>query len=429
MRFVFITVLIMLFSDNSFAAPWDIAPTVNNTSATQSYSKAVQMQRGGTSSSLQTLPELEVTISASGLGKISAITLSEDGTLYTADKETGRIWSLSDRGQDGRIDLRRPLPYQFIRPTGLATIGQTLYVADQNAIWSIDPRSGQQEVATLKASNSIGKLHILRPSHDGSSLILGLTTQDQKLRILKIDIHTGQASLISESADGPLESFAINGGFDIWTATKNTLGPMNVERIKFMGGQSASDLILPKQYKKPLDWPAQLKDHIIVSQDGPGAMRLIAIPTEFGQISGEPRVLLEGFMNRSQRSAWGAPGVMAMDKRGLFVADHYNGTLLRLSPKPKTQPKVMIVDTDSLSLPPSEEPSLSPKNESFGISSTIKGTQINAKSTIVKPSNIEYGSKLIKDYDEKKALEEAEKLTEDPQKKRRMSRKRAQPDK
>lgn len=429
MRFVLTTILITLFSANSFAAPWDIAPTENNTSGRQGFVKAVQMQRGGTSSSLQTLPELTVTISASGLGKISAIALSEDGTLYTADKETGRIWSLSDRGQDGKIDLRRPLPYQFIQPTGLATIGQTLYVADQNAIWSIDPRSSRQELAKLKASNSIGKLHILRPSHDDSSLILGLTTQDQKLRILKIDVHTGQASLISESSNGPLNSFAVNSGSDIWTATKSTLGPMNAERIKFTAGQSASDMILPHQYKRPLDWPAQLKDHVIISQDGPGAMRLIAIPTEFGQVSGEPRVLLEGFMNRSQRSAWGVPGAMVMDQRGLFLADRYNGTLLRLSPKAKTQPKITIVDTDSLSLPPSEEPPLSSPNESFGISSTIKGSQINAKSTILKPSSIEYGSKLIKDYDEKKALEDAKKTKDSRQKKRRMSRKRAQPDK
>jgi hypothetical protein len=154
-------------------------------------------------------------------------------------------------------------------------------------------------------------------------------------------------------------------------------------------------------------------------------MRLIAIPTEFGQVSGAPRVLADGFLTRSGHSAWGEPGAMLMDKRGLFFADKENGTVWRLSPTPPPQPKITIVDTASLPALISTEPNLANKG-ALNIESSIKGTQIDATSTIIKPSSIEYGSKLIKDYDEKKALEDAEKTDDQPKKKRRLSRKRKQ---
>ena len=116
-----------------------------------------------------------------------------------------------------------------------------------------------------------------------------------------------------------------------------------------------------------------------------------------------------------------------MDKRGLFFADKENGTVWRLSPKPPPQPKITIVDTASLPALVSTEPNLANKG-ALKIESSIKGTQIDASSTIIKPSSIEYGSKLIKDYDEKKALEDAEKTDDQPKKKRRLSRKRKQPE-
>ena len=156
-------------------------------------------------------------------------------------------------------------------------------------------------------------------------------------------------------------------------------------------------------------------------------MRLLAIPTEFGQINEKPRIIVEGFLARSGRSAWGDPGAMVMDTRGLFFTDKENGTLWRLSPTPPAKPKITIVDTASLPVTPSKEPNLASKG-ALKIESSIQGVQIDASSTIIKPSSIEYGSKLIKDYDEQKALEDAEKAEDTPKKKRRMSRKRKQPD-
>ena len=428
MRFVLTLGIFALLSSQAVATPWDVVPMANEASPRSASAMTVSKQRGGTATTLQTLPELELSVSAVGLGQISALALSEDGTLYSADKKSGRIWALSDRRQDGKIDLRRPMPFTFNQPTGLAVIGGTLFVADRTAVWTIERGEAPKELASLRSANSGGQPHILQAAHSGDHLLLGLTTNAQDFRILKLDLPSGQASLVSEGV-GPLHSFAVHTGSDIWVGAQNALGPLGGEPLKLRQGQSIANIVLPGQYTPPADWPRRLKDHIIVSQIGPNAMQLLAIPTEFGQVSADPRVLLDGFMNRSQRSAWGAPDAMLMDARGLFVADADNGTLLRLSPKPKPEPKITIVDTASVLPQPSEEPTLSQQDSSLGIKSTIQGTQIDAKSTITQPSSIIYGSKLIRDYDAKKALEEAEKAENEPEKKkRRMSRKRQQKD-
>jgi len=427
MRFVLSLGLIALLGTSASAAPWDkIALADAQARQKTAILRPVQMQRGGSSKTLQTIKGLDVNIAASGLGQISAMTLKEDGTLFTADIRTGRIWSLTDRGQDGKIDIRRPLPHSFNAPTGLAIIGSTLYVADRDAIWKIESGKAPIELASLRHANSTGQGHILLANPNDTSLTLGITTQSQTHRILSIDVQTGQAVLIGEGED-QLHSLARKDGSEIWSASGTRLSALAASGLNFKAGQSIASMILPGQYDTPPKWPAQLNDHIIAAQTGPGAMRLIAIPTEFGQINETPRILAEGFLAQSGRSAWGKPGAMLMDRRGLFFADAENGNLWRLSPTPAPQPKITIVDTASLPIAPSKEPNLA-STGALKIESSIKGTQIDASSTIIKPSSIEYGSKLIKDYDEQKALEEAEKTEEIKKKKRRLSRKRKQPE-
>ena len=426
MRFVLSLGLIALFGTSAYAAPWDTVSLGDTQARQKPVIRPVQMQRGGSSNTLKTIEGLDLKIAATGLGKISAMALSADGTLYTADVRTGRIWTLTDRGQDGKIDLRRPLPHSFNAPTALAVIGSTLYVADRTAIWSVEAGKSPRELAGLSHANASSDPLILSASPNGASLVLGLTTKTQNHRILQLDAKTGQASLIGEGK-GPLHAVALRAGSNIWTASGSQLSAMGEQGLDFKTEQFIKAIALPGQYETPENWPVRLNDHMIASQIGPGAMRLIAIPTEFGQVKSTPRILADGFLVPSGRSAWGKPGAMLMDKRGLFFADEENGNLWSLSPTPPPQPKITIVDTKSIPIPPSPEPSLAPKG-ALKIESSIKGTQIDASSTIIKPSSIEYGSKLIKDYDEKKALEEAEKAEEVSKKKRRLSRKRKQPD-
>ncbi|MEP3889607.1 MAG: hypothetical protein ABJN69_04015 [Hellea sp.] len=434
MRFVLTIGLFALLSSNSFAAPWDIVPLKDELAASQPSLRPVQMQRGGSSNQLRTIKGLELNIAVTGLGDISAMALGADGTLYTADRKSGRIWTLPDRRQDGDIDLRRPLPFTFNAPSGLAVMDETIYVADRNAVWVIAPGNEPAQLANLKQANSTGGPHILFSRQDREDLTLGLTTKNQGFRILELKRETGEANLIGEGRFGKLHSVALSKGSDIWAGSGEALvpvgpNPLNSKApLEFKVGQSITAIALPGQYEAPQNWPVQLKGHILAAQVGPNAMQLIAIPTEFGHPSGAPRVLVEGFLTGSGRSAWGEPGQMVMDKRGLFFADPHNGTLWRLSAAPMPKAKITIIDTADLPPNPNESPKLTPQDNAITISSSIKGTQIDTKSTITQPSSIIYGSQLIKDYDEKKALEEAEKNEATPKKKRRMSRKRKQVD-
>lgn len=430
MRFVLTLTFLATLSSNSFAAPWDVVPLKDaRTSISQTAERPVQMQRGGSANTLHTINGLELNIAATGLGNISAMALGKDGTLYAADRKSGRIWSLPDRRQNGKIDLRRPLPFTFNAPSGLAIIEGIIYVADRNAVWTIEPGQAPRQLASLARANSTGEAHILLVNPDNKKLTLGLTTAKQKFQLLSLNKDTGEARLIAGDIDGKLHSLAQRKGSEIWVSSGATLGPLGSSPLNFRRGQSIASIVLPGQYETPQNWPVKLKDHIIATQLGPDAMQLIAIPSEFGQASGTPRILVKGFLTTTGRVAWGQPGPIIMDKRGLFFADAHNGTLWRLSPKPAPQAKIMIVDTANLPPNPNAEPKLTAQDKALTISSSIKGTQIDAKSTIIQPSSIIYGSKLIKDYDEKKALEDAEKAESKPKKKRRMSRKRKQPEK
>ena len=425
MRFVLCVSLIALLSIESLAAPWDTVPLASESTKT-SLIRDIRLQRGGTPDSLQTIENLTITTTATGLGEISALTIQDNGTLLAADKKSGRIWSLPDRNKDGKIDLRRTLHHTFDTPTGLAAFKDRIYVADKNAVWVIESQSAPRQMASLKNSGSTGGPHPLTINADGTTLTLGLTTRDRGFKVLALDTTSGQATLSGEGNYGQLNSLAMRSN-DLWVGAGETLGPIGEDVTSLARGQYISSLLLPGQTEKPSNWPAQLKDMIIATQTGPSAMQLIAIPTEFGRISAAPHILVEGFRTRTGRSAWGKPGPLIMDARGLFFADSHNGTLYKLTPKPAPQPKITIVDTDSLPQEIRAKPDLTPKT--IAIESTIQGTQIDTKSTITAPSSIIYGSQLIKDYDAKKAAEEAAKAeAEPPKKKRRMSRKRKQAD-
>lgn len=130
-------------------------------------------------------------------------------------------------------------------------------------------------------------------------------------------------------------------------------------------------------------------------------MRLIVVPTEFGQPAGEPRVLVDGFLSRSGRTAWGEPGAIVMDKRGLFFADKHNGTIWRLygAPKdtPKPEAKIIVVEDlpETVATPPIRPPLL--------IGSGIKGSQLGEASLLESASNLKTGSTIVEDYDKPKA--------------------------
>ena len=402
------------------ATPWDIVPVITdgaNPNSVRPQSPQLSMQRGGSSDQLQTIESLSLTQYAKNLGKISALAASEDGTLYAADYKTGRVWILSDRGQDGSLDMRRPMAQTFNNPTGLAIIGETLYVADRQAIWAIEPGSQARMLAPLSNIKSQGSFALIA---EDEGLILGITqsasTQNGAAIIVSIDITTGQAEKIANIQNvAPLHSIAKRKGAPLWVASGQSMQSLDSPETRLtFSQQNITAIALPGQYTTPANWPRDLKESIIASQTGPNSMQLIVIPTEFGQPSQAPRVLVEGFLSGSGRSAWGQPGAIVMDKRGLFFADTHNGTLWHLSVKPKIEPPKVVVDT-----PKKIEKTVETKSKKSPllVGSGIKGSQIGEASQIGAASQLKTGSTLIDAYEKEQAEAEALKAAEEDAKK------------
>jgi len=235
-------------SANSAAAPWEQV-SLNQTENT--VPQTFRLQKGGTSASLQTIDSLEIKRAAANLGQISAMARDAVGTIYTADLQSGRIWALSDRGMDGTIDARRPLPQRFDRPTGLASYKATLYVADRKAVWALEPQRDPRQLASLANIESNGGPHLLSIDKKSGSLYLALTIKGNALKVL-------------------------------------TVGPIIEQGLQISRETPLTSLALPGQYRTPRNWPPALSNMILAAQDGPGAMQLLAIPTEAAAPGGNP---------------------------------------------------------------------------------------------------------------------------------------------
>lgn len=414
MRFGLALCLTFAIGLTANAAPWDSVP-VSTPSSETVQSPQLSMQRGGTSDKLRTLEGLALSEFATSLGTISALAVSDTGTLYAADYKTGRIWVLTDRGGDGTLDMRRPMARAFNHPTGLAVIGETLYVADAQAIWVLHPETEPHILAPLSNINSQGRFPLIKDeTANTASLLMGITqsegiTQSGAI-IVRVDTVSGQAVKIADIPETPLHSLSKRKGAPLWVGAGNALRAIDSPETGFsFSQQNIAAIALPGQHQAPANWPPALKEAIIASQTGPKAMQLIAIPTEFGQPSGAPRVLVEGFLSGSGRSAWGEPGPIVMDKRGLFFADTHNGTIWRLSAKPKIDtPKVIITKTNDDKKLADAKPEKSP----LLIGSGITGSQIGVASQLGSASQLETGSTIIDAYEkaQKEAEEEAEAL-------------------
>ena len=102
---------------------------------------------------------------------------------------------------------------------------------------------------------------------------------------------------------------------------------------------------------------------------------------------------------------------MIMDKRGLFFADKYNGTIWRLFPKGKPTP--VTAETTKVVEDIPETRVATPTKSPLLIGSGITGSQIESLSQIESASQLETGSTLLDEYE--KAEAEAAKAEKEAQ--------------
>ncbi|RKQ69745.1 hypothetical protein DES40_2554 [Litorimonas taeanensis] len=359
------------------------------------------LRKGKRANNLMTAEGFETTLIASNLGNLSAITTDMKGNLFAADQQSGRIWHLPDRAQDGRVDQKRALAHRFDNPTGLALHSDILFVADRNAIWRVKGDHPPTILAGLRAANSTAMAHPLSLSSDGLTLFLGLQTNEGEVKLLSIDTETGTAELVeTQKSDQPILALVDIGAQYPWVLQKDKFGPTIKnshqfrDDLSFAGISPVPDIYFKRGQKPaPANHPID-ENSLLVSRRAPDGFDVLIIPTKFGQPQSLAYPLLSGFFPANSRTAWGAPAALTIDSLGLLVTDAFNGDIYRVTRS--AAPTAAPLDEPNPVPPLSDEPaSTTPPST---LLSTIEGSQIGLASTLEGASSLDVGSTIIRDY-------------------------------
>jgi glucose/arabinose dehydrogenase len=354
-----------------------------------------RLQKGKRPALLKTAKDFALEPVTTGLGNISALAYDGQTYLYASDRESGRVWRLSDRNRDGRYESKQALPHRFDNPSGIAIKNDHLYVADKNAVWSVKRSLPPSILAGLRQSDSKGEFHPLALSADAQTLFLGLTTQSHETKILSIDTKTGVSDLMETGRTrSSIVSLSMAPNDAPWIITENSLGMRPSQLTQFDENQNLAGLAL---FSSNSDWSEALPNHVILSRQSSHGFDIVATPTNFGQATSKAEVLLNGFLSSSGRTAWGAPSALVFDTKGLILSDSFNGDLYRLryakTLKEITNPESSMAEEPQTSEKPASD--LPPSS----LLSKVTGSQIESASSLDAGSNIAVGSTIVRDYE------------------------------
>jgi hypothetical protein len=329
-----------------------------------------RLRTGGSTDNIVATETFNAAIFARRLGHVSAITRHADGTIYTADRDGGRIFRIQDRRMDGVADITQPLPHRFDRPTGLALAGDILFVADQGGLWRVQPGGGTPElIAPFANSGSTGDAHpitMIAPT----SLLLGLSRTDGTARLLTIDTVSGSAQLREEGLGTIV-------GFSSAEDTGDFPAPWIIMR---RGEQTLFGSSLQSARNIDIDaqgvWIDITTARARVSLPG-GVYETVAT---FAGLTDTGSPILNGFSGDAR------PGTMVSDARGLFVSDQAGGHVWRLYPKPAImppEPETVIENAE----PEAERP-VDPAADRRARPELMRGSGINSASTLGRASTM-----------------------------------------
>jgi glucose/arabinose dehydrogenase len=318
------------------------------------------------------------------MGKAGAKTPSAD-----------RITLLRDADGDGVAETKTAFLQDLTSPFGMALVGETLYVANADAVVAFPYRSGETQitaparrVAALPAGRNHHWTKSLVASPDGSRLYVGvgsnsnigengLDEEVDRAAILEIDPATGTRRLFASGLRNPVGLawqpqsgrlwVAVNerdelgndlvpdymtsitpGGFYGWPWSY--YGQIVDERVKppnpdmvaralkpdyALGAHTAS---LGLTFGEGALFPARYAGGAFVGQHGSwnrrprAGYRVIFVPFAGGVPAGRPEDILTGFLSEDDK-AMGRPVGVQFDGRGaLLVADDVGDVVWRVSP-------------------------------------------------------------------------------------------------
>ncbi|HYD28048.1 sorbosone dehydrogenase family protein [Brevundimonas sp.] len=306
-----------------------------------------------------------------------------------------RITLLRDADGDGVAETRTAFLQNLVSPFGMALVGDTLYVANADAIVAFPYQAGQtriaaagRKIADLPAGRNHHWTKSLVASPDGSRLYVGvgsnsnvgengLDEEVDRAAILEIDPATGTRRVFASGLRNPVGLawqpdsgrlwVAVNerdelghdlvpdymtsvtpGGFYGWPwsyygqivdARVEPPNPAMVGRALrpdyALGAHTAS---LGLTFGEGSLFPVRYRGGAFVGQHGSwnrrprNGYRVIFVPFTGGAPAGPPEDILTGFINENDQAMGRPVGVQFDARGGLLVADDVGNVIWRVSP-------------------------------------------------------------------------------------------------
>jgi glucose/arabinose dehydrogenase len=309
-----------------------------------------------------------------------------------------RITLLRDRDGDGVAETRTSFLQNLHSPFGMAVVGDTLYVADTNAVLAFPYRSGATEITATGrkvADLPAGPINHhwtkdLVAAPDGKSLLAtvgsnsnvgenGMTAEANRASVLRIDLASGTVTQFASGLRNPNGlSWQPDSGA-LWVAVNerdeigSDLVPDYMTSVKpggFYGwpysyyGQTVDarpqpprpDLVataikpdyalgahtgsLGLTFNTGSLFPAAYRHGAFVGQHGSwnrkpqSGYKVIFVPFAGGMPAGPPQDILTGFVGSDGKARGRPVGVAIASDGALMVADDVGNTVWRVAPAP-----------------------------------------------------------------------------------------------
>ncbi|MFC3716461.1 PQQ-dependent sugar dehydrogenase [Luteimonas soli] len=312
----------------------------------------------------------------------------------TSVKSGNRLTLLRDADGDGNYELKTVFAENLNAPYGLALVGSTLYVANQDALVKFDYTVGQTRAsgAPVKVTDLPSAINhhwtkSLAASEDGRFLYVGIgsnsnitergmTAEVDRAVVWQIDPQTGMHKTYASGLRNPTALAVQPGTGVLWAAVneRDELGPnlvpdylTSVREGGFYGwpyaywGQNVDPRVMPPDPDKvaativpdyslgshvaalglSFSVPAMgagfadgafVGEHGSWNRDPPVGYKVVFVPFRDGKPAGDPVDFVSGFRGEDGMTR-GRPVGVTVDPRGaLIVADDLSNTIWRVTP-------------------------------------------------------------------------------------------------
>ena len=306
-----------------------------------------------------------------------------------------RITLLRDADGDGRAEVRSVLLKDLTSPFGMALVGDSLYVANTDALLRFPYKEGATEITAPPQKVTdlpAGTLNhhwtkSLAASRDGSKLYVGVGSnsnvaehgmekEENRAAILEIDAKSGATRVFASGLRNPAALATHPTSGVVWAAVNerdelgDNLVPDYVTSVKdggFYGwpysyfGANVDERVKPPRpdlvataivpdyalgshtaclglaFVSDQPVPQKYRGGVFVGQHGswnrkpPSGYQVIFLPFAQGRPTGNPEVVLSGFLD-GKGGAFGRPVGVAIDRRGgILVADDVGNVVWRVA--------------------------------------------------------------------------------------------------